>query len=542
MRTMFSSHRVAALLAVSLLAFALPARAETDFLGKKSADWLKELSDPKSEVRRGAAFALGKCGAAGAVPQLLRALDDADAQVREAAAYSIGEIAAERKDPTLWRTAGSRLRKLLAEEKEAKAQRSAACAIGQFGPDAADARAELEQALNHKDAAVRQNAAWALGRLKEKATASGVGRLSAALSDDDAAVRRDAAAALGDIGRPTARPALRSLIKCLIQEKEEGVRSVAVGSLVSLVGPEDKEVAGDLRELLEAKDREVKRGAALALANLGGSEGKPALPVLLDALTDNDATARELAAAALAHLGEAAGEAVPALGKALSDRSPEVRRNAALALSRVGPRAGEAVRPLVRALDVQEPAKVRRYAAEALSHAPAAAVPVVPDLLPFIKKDHDPEVRQRLVRTVALGKGFEGSEAEKVLEMVLHETDSDNRVVRYDTARVLAYALQDRAPAKAVAVLVEMLDDTKLLEYRGTDSTLKKGDESVKSGTGARENLGGDARYMAAEALADIARSGKRSDARDALRTAAESKDEVKKKVARDALKAIGLR
>ncbi|HKI37019.1 MAG TPA: HEAT repeat domain-containing protein [Gemmataceae bacterium] len=535
-------RRVAALLAATLLAVALPAGAETAFLGKKSGAWLRELADPKPEVRRGAAFALGKCGAAGAVPLLVRALDDADPRVRDAAAYAVGEIAAERNDPALWRKAGAALRKMLAEEKDPKAQRSAACAIGQFGPDAAEAREGLEKTLDHKDAAVRQNAAWALGRLKEKAGASGVNRLSAALRDADPVVRRDAAAALAEVGRPTAAPALRPLIECLAHEKEAVVRLVAVGSLVALAGPEDKEVAGDLRGLLAEKDREVKRGAALALAKIGGTEAKAALPVLLDALGDDDATARELAAAALAQLGEAAAEAVPALGKALSDRSPEVRRNAALALTRVGPRAGEVVRPLVHALDVREPAKVRQFAAEALGHTRGdAAELVVPELLPFIKNDRDSEVRQRLVCTVAFTRGFEGSEGAKVLEKVLHETDRDNRLVRYNTALVLAFVLQDRAPGKAVDVLVEMLDDTMLLEYRGTDATLKKGDESVKGGTGAKENLGGDARYMAAQALADIARSGKRQDARDALRTAAESKDEVKKKVAKDALKAIGL-
>src|SRR5207248_11513947 len=126
--------------------------------------------------------------------------------------------------------------------------------------------------------------------------------------------------ALGEVGPPAASPALRALIASIGHEKDAAVRSVAVGSLVSLVGPKDKEVAADLRELFKQEDREVRRGAALALANVGGPDGKAAVPVLLDALRDDDATARELAAAALAKMGEAAAEAVPALGKALSDR------------------------------------------------------------------------------------------------------------------------------------------------------------------------------------------------------------------------------
>lgn len=543
---MFLSRRVPAplLAAVLLLGAVLPARAGTDFLGKSAARWEKELADPKPEVRRGAAFALGKCGAASAVPALVRALDDADAAVRDTAAYALGEIAAERKDRALlWRDAGGALRKVLAGDKDAKARRSAACAVGHFGPDAAEARAELEQALDDKEAPVRQNAAWALGRLKDKAGASGVDRLARALRDDDAVVRRDAAAALGEVGRPTATPALRALVECVGHEKEAGVRSVAVGSLVALVGPGDKQVAPELRELLKEEDREVRRGAAMALANVGGADAKAAVPVLLDALRDDDATARELAAAALGHAGEAAAEAVPALGKALSDRSPLVRRNAALALARVGLKAGEVVRALARALDAKEPPDVRLYAAEALGRVDNAVNEVVPELLAVLKDDRDPAVRQRVVMALAYVRpDFEKSGTAKQLEKVLDEAARDSLLVRYDAARVLGHVMQDKAPPKAVEVLVDMLNNPNLHEYKGTDPTLKKGDESVKGGTGVKENLGGDARHMAAKALAEIARAGKRKDALDALKTAAESKDEVTKKVAADALKDIGRR
>jgi HEAT repeat protein len=537
-------HRglVAPLAAVILLGAALPARAESDFLGKPAARWEKELADPKPEVRRGAAFALGKCGSASAVPALVRALDDADAAVRDAAAYAIGEVAAGHKDPALWGQAGAALRKVLAGDKDAKARRSAACAVGNFGPDAAEARADLEQALGHKDALVRQNAAWALGRLKDKAGASGVEKLARALRDDDPVVRRDAAAALGEVGRPTATPALGALIECIGHEKEAGVRSVALGSLVAVVGPGDKQVAPELRGLLQDKDREVRRGAALALANVGGADAKAAVPVLLDALGDDDATARELAAAALGNAGEAAGEAVPALGKALSDRSPAVRRNAALALARVGPKAGEVVRALARALDTKEPAEVRQFAAEALGHAEDPVNEVVPQLLAVLKDDRDQLVRQRVVVALRFARDFEKGGAAKALEAVLDETGRDALLVRYDAARVLGHVMQDKAPPKAVGVLTDMLHDTRLREYKGTDPTLKKGDESVKGGTGVKENLGDDARHMAAQALAEIARGGKRKDALDALKAAAESKDATTKKAAEDALKAIGRR
>jgi HEAT repeat protein len=525
-----------------LLLLCATARADSDFLGKPPAAWLKQLTDPRPDVRRGAAFALGKCGSAGAVPDLVRALRDGDAGVRDAAAFALGEIAAERPESPPWDSAGGPLRQMLSEEKDARARRSAACAIGQFGPDAAEAREDLEQALGDKDPAVRQNAAWALGRLKDRAGASGVGRLAHALQDDDPGVRRDAAAALAEVGRPTAASAVRDLVGCLVRDKAPEVRSVAVGSLVALIGPEDKAVAADLRRLLKDDDRDLRRGAALALAKIGGDNAREAVPILIDALRDDDAGVRELAAAALANVGEAAGEAVQALGKALSDRSPDVRRNAAIALTHVGPKVGEVVRPLVRALDPKEPAKVRQYAAEALGEARDAIDTVVPELLAVVREDRDTLVRQRVVMALRHVSEFEKSGTAKGLGKVLEETGREARVVRYDAARVLAHVIQDRAAPKAVDVLVDMLNDPSLREYKGTDSTLKKGDEEKKSGTGEAEKLGDDARYMAAQALAEIARSGQRKDALSALKKAAESTDEIQKKVARDALKSIGQR
>ena len=297
-----------------------PAQAG-DFLGKPAAGWMTELADSRPDVRRGAAFALGKCASVEAVPALVRALEDNEVAVRDAAAYALGEIAAEHKESALWETAGPALRKLLTEDPDPRARRSAACAIGHFGPLAAGARPDLEQALDHKDGACAPERRLGPGPAQGQGGSVWGGSAGPRLRDDDAGVRRDAAAALNAIGRPTAVPALPALIACLAHEKAPEVRTVAVTSLVALVGPQDRGLAADLRDLLREDDREVRRGAALALANLGGADGKLAVPVLLDALNDDDATTRELAASALAHLGEAAGDAVPALGKALSDRA-----------------------------------------------------------------------------------------------------------------------------------------------------------------------------------------------------------------------------
>jgi HEAT repeat protein len=554
-----------------LVAIVQPVRADTEFLGKKSADWLKDLRNPQGEVRRGAAFALGKCAAADAVLPLVRALSDENAGVRDAAAYALGEIVAERKAVTLWSEVGEPLRKVLAEDADARPRRSAACAIGQFGPEAAAAREDLERALEHKDAAVRQNAAWALGRLKAKAGESGVKQLAGRLrDDDDATVRRAAAAALREIGLPTAAPAVRPLVDCLAREKNPGVRTVVIDSLVALVGPKDKDAADDLSKFLKDTNRDLRRSAALALGKIGGTAARQAIPVLVEALNDDDASVRELGANGLALLAAAEravreqqtgpirmpipasamdwlpADAVAKLGLALSDRSPDVRRNAALALTHIDKRSGEVIGPLLRVVQSQEKEemqsqekeelrRLRHYAAEAISNSGESINTVVPELLKIIQNERDPRIRQLAVWSLRHLRDPKTNGAADVLVNVLDESDKKFRVVRYDAARVLAFLLQEKTPAKAVTVLEAMLNDTEIFEDKGTDPTLNKGDESVKSTTGTKVKQGNDARYMAAMSLAALA-THKRDDALKVLHEAVKSNDEAKKEAAKRAM------
>ena len=89
------------LLTAALAALLAPAASHAaDFLGKSAAAWARDLTSEKAEVRRSAAFALGKTGAgqdsdltalAGLVQK------DRDQGVREAAAAAIGDIVAAQK-------------------------------------------------------------------------------------------------------------------------------------------------------------------------------------------------------------------------------------------------------------------------------------------------------------------------------------------------------------------------------------------------------------------------------------------------------------
>src|SRR5439155_22935303 len=229
--------------AFALLGLLLPQPSQAQnaaFLGKPLTRWAEELANPDARVRRSAAFALGKSGglAVYTVPKLVRALQDPDAGVREAAAFSLGEIG-----PAAWQPAYPALLEVLAGDSDPLARRSAACALGKLGrlalveedKSASAVRGALQKALADPDAAVRQNAVWALGRVAAKKGDDAVGSLCQALTDPDPLVRRDAALALGEFGA-AARAALPFLLARFKEDRDPAARKTALTTLVNLVG------------------------------------------------------------------------------------------------------------------------------------------------------------------------------------------------------------------------------------------------------------------------------------------------------------------
>jgi HEAT repeat protein len=144
------------------------------------------------------------------------------------------------------------------------------------------------QALKDKDENVREQAAEALGEIRD---ATGVPALIDALKDKDENVREQVARALGNIGDAAAVPALI--------------------------------------EALKNADEHVRMYAASALGKFGDAT---AVPALMEALKDENRIVRGLTTEALEQIGDVA--AVPALIKALKDK--DVRKQAANALGKIG--------------------------------------------------------------------------------------------------------------------------------------------------------------------------------------------------------------
>jgi HEAT repeat protein len=553
------SRIVLGVLVCGLAAAAARGQAVT-FLNRPLDAWEKDLSHKDAAVRRSAAFAVGRLGSGGlqAVPYLLRRLKvDDDAGVRATAASAVGDVVAALRSSgrVLGPDVAGLLQKALDEDADPRVKRGAAYALGTFGTAAAPAAESLRKALRDREPSVRQNAAWALGQLGADAAGDGaVGGLCELLEDRDDLVRRDAAGALEAVAAEAPASAVGPLLALVARERDGVVLKTALNTLIALAGPDQRDApSGALERLLGDRDPETRQKAAFVLAKLGGPGAGKAVAVLREALKDDDPAVQELAVTSLSNLGPAAAPAVLDLARALAEsRSAVIRRNAAIALGKMGAGAKPALPVLTKALGPDEPVEVRQHAAEAfaqigLPHTESA----LPAIFATLKKDPDPLVRQRCVWALfkfrELGVGGARrlmEEARPVLSEVLEEKGNEHLLVRYDAARMLANALGEDAPARTVDILLEMLGNKTLRVFQGTDTRVAGGGNEAGGGkTDLAANLGGDARYMAAEALSWVGKKASgRADVVEALKKAVTDPDEKLRKMAKEALRELGVK
>ncbi len=544
------------------------------FLGKSAEEWVRQLKVTDAGTRRGCAFALGRLGAGAEIylPRLLdRAVNDDHPGVRETAAMAVadvlldirkgGEAVGPEIDPQLvrahllarmglhWKESGPALLRRLGQEKDAGARRGLICALGAFGPVARPAIEPLRTALKDPSPAVRRNAAWALGRIGPAGGEAVVSDLCELLGDPEPLVRRDAATALGDLaldavtflgpeqGLKLTAGAGKQLLDLIDREgKKTGDSAVfknGLESLVKVISKRDEGLAERIYPYLEWDDPEIVWLAAFALGNMGGPQARPALKVLREGLKNQDPQVQEHAAEALGQMKEEAVPAVLELAEALDAPNPGLRQKAAVALGEIGPAAEPAVPKLALALQGQreKDEQVRRYAAFALlkmeSPANDKAIPTVIEVIR--KVEPTSELRKLCIAVLFHVQDIKKHQAETTLLDVLRETDPGTSIHRYTAAQVLASQLNEGAPRKVGEVLLEMLTDTKLVLDKGPESRV--GDTGENQGkSGVRENRGGDARFLAAQALGWMGRAANKPEIIAALKQAAqqESNQELK--------------
>src|SRR5262249_25162090 len=156
--------------------------------------------------------------------------------------------------------------------------------------------------LTSKDAVVRRNAAFALGKAGSLAV-SAAPKLVHALKDKNAEVREAAAMALGQIGPSGWDETFPALVDLLNQDRDARVRrsaAFALGSLGHAGMPAEEETCTAIRTALEKAlgDTEVpvRQNAARALGSIGAKHARSAVPALAKLLEDSDPLVRRATA------------------------------------------------------------------------------------------------------------------------------------------------------------------------------------------------------------------------------------------------------
>ncbi len=281
---------------------------------------------------------------------------EADIRDRWYAVHALGQLGPEAAE------ALKPLEAILADKYEFEYIRGgAAWALGRIGTAARPAVPLLIDTLTSKQVSVRRNSPLALAAIGGEEAKKAVGAIAGLLDDEDAGVQAAAALAVWQLDRdPRAVPKLAEML-------ENGKDAAPYQAAVALgqLGPEAAGALGALLGALGHADEDVRRAAARVL----GGIGPPALPAIEGAMAGKDARTSREAAEALGYLGSAA---IPALAAALRHADPQVRRVAARALGRLGPQARQARSALLEAVSDPDPA-VRDTAADALKRVGMAA-------------------------------------------------------------------------------------------------------------------------------------------------------------------------
>ncbi len=300
----------------------------------------------------------------------------------------------------------------LKHEKDGLVKYNAALALTTIGPPAME---PLLESMDHQDADVRLEAAWALGEIGDERA---VGPLVEALGDEDWYVRRQAAASLSHLKR---RESVGPLVRAL-QSQDWHVRQQAA-RILGEIG--DARAAKPLSRTLKDVDPCVKQEAAAALGLLG--DPGAVSDSLLTALMSEDPMLREEAVAGLRERGE---EVVPPLIHALVHRRDEkVKRQAADALVIVGPPATGALCHVLTNDRSRTRPICRQIAAWTLGTiGDERAVEPLGDAL---ANDGSPVVRHEAARALAV------MDNERAVEILVGATRDRDEAIRREAKRAL---------------------------------------------------------------------------------------------------------
>lgn len=397
------------------------------------------LNDPDGSVRRGAVTSLARRGQPVALPPLSTAAADPDGTVRVAALIGLKEVLAERSqwrsemlpsDFDLDRALAEAHRALSAATRDSHAavRREAAHALGSFSsPEAAQGLVDL--ALADADEQVREAATEGLARCGFPHTQR---LLVAALEDTDDLRRAAAMTVLGALGGAEAG-------RYLADALHDPVPRVREAAVASLSGMDLTSLTGRLTPELRSPDPRVRAAVA---ALLGKARAPEAVASLVQALADPEEEVRVNALQGIAGLGQLARKHQGALTARTTDPSRRVREAAEAALEELRTTWSEAA----DATDALRPGPLSGAAADALVEATIAGDP---DLL--LRALETRESAQSLARYL----GGPGGEKLSAVLAALRQTPERDQV---RAGRALARALLSTGGSEAYLAQLKALD------------------------------------------------------------------------------------
>jgi HEAT repeat protein len=239
----------------------------------------------------------------------------------------------------------------------------------------------------------------------------------AALQDRNPRTRRQAAEALAVIG-PEARDAAPGLCDVL-QDDDKDVREAAMEALSEIRAGTSEVVAALTRRVREKTDRYP---ALRSLCRCGPA----GVAVVVAALQDSDRQVRSAAVVALTH-GIPPRAALPGLLAALGEDNEDIRRNAIYALAGMGGGAREAVRALYTIAMGDKKGDLRRLAADALL-AVGARQEGIKALITVLADDNREYAEQERAAISLAAVGPEAKAAIPALEAAVKGKSKDLRV------------------------------------------------------------------------------------------------------------------
>lgn len=299
-----------------------------------AASLTQALSDPEPSVRKTAAQALGKVGAAGdAAGPLLKALDDKDGEVRGAAASALGQL--QPSDPAVVPA----LHALAKSDGYLPARLAAVAALGRFGDRAKAAIPTLIDALQESDSPLGSPHEFAVVTLKAIGPET-LPALTEAFGRKEPRTRIGALKVFAGLGA-AARPAIPEVVKRL-SDGDPLVRLEAVNALWAVERNPGRTIPAALEHLRTTEADPLKRGRvrAKAIYILGevGPDARAAVPELLVILRDDpESSIRTYAAQALGKMGRDPAIVAALEAVAKGDKDPEVCGAAQEALKKLGP-------------------------------------------------------------------------------------------------------------------------------------------------------------------------------------------------------------